>query len=70
VESDRIASKIDKSLVERNTRFALNILKELQREDEGKTIFISRLGISTALVMIYNGAESLTRDAMVDTLQI
>jgi serine protease inhibitor len=69
-ESDRKASKIDKNLVARNTRFALNILKELQKEDEKKNIFISPLSISTALVMIYNGAESLTRDAIAETLQI
>jgi len=35
-ESDRKSSKIDKNLVARNTRFALNILKELQKEDEEK----------------------------------
>ncbi|MCX6655099.1 MAG: serpin family protein [Candidatus Bathyarchaeota archaeon] len=69
-ESDQKASKIDKNLVARNTRFALNILKELQKEDEKKNIFISPLSILTALAMIYNGAESLTRDAMAETLQI
>jgi serpin B len=69
-ESDQKAFKTDKNLVARNTRFALNILKELQKEDEEKNIFISPLSISTALVMVYNGAESLTRDAMAETLQI
>jgi serine protease inhibitor len=51
-ESDQKASKIDKNLIARNTRFALNILKELQKEDEKKNIFISPLSISTALAMI------------------
>jgi serpin B len=69
-ESDLKASKIDKNLVARNTRFALNILKELQKEDGNKNILISPLSISTALVMVYNGAESLTRDAMAKTLHI
>ena len=69
-ESDHKASIIEKSLVARNTRFALNILKELQKEDERKNVFISPLSISTALAMVYNGAGSLTRDAMAETLQI
>ena len=69
-ESDQKASKIDKNLIAGNTRFAFNILKELQKEDEDKNIFISPLSISTALAMIYNGAESLTRDEMAETLQI
>jgi serine protease inhibitor len=68
--SDQKTSKIDKNLVARNTRFALNILKELQKEDERKNIFISPLSISTALVMVYNGAEGLTRDSIAETLQI
>jgi len=69
-ESDQKASKIGKKLVDRNTRFALNIFKELQKEDADKNIFISPVSISIALAMIYNGAENLTRDAMAETFQI
>ncbi len=69
-ETDEKASKIDKKLVARNTRFALNIIKELQKEDENKNIFISPISISIALAILYNGSEQLTRDAIAETLQI
>jgi len=69
-ESDQRASEVDKDLVSGNTRFALNILKELQKEDEGRNIFISPLSVSVALAMIYNGARGQTSDAIAKTLQI
>jgi serine protease inhibitor len=69
-ESDEKASKIDKKLVARNTRFALNIIKELQKEDDDKNVFISPISISIVLAMLYNGSEQLTRDAIAETLQI
>ena len=67
--SDAKANAIDKEIVAANTRFALNIFKELAREDEGKNIFISPLSISTALSMAYNGAKGSTKDAMAETLE-
>ena len=69
-ESDRRASKIDEDLVSRNIRFSLNILKELQREDKDKNIFISPLSISMALAILYNGAEGHTKEAIANALQI
>jgi len=69
-ESDKLASGIDKGLVARSTRFAISLLNELQREDENINMFISPLSISIALVMLYNGAESLTKDAMAEALQL
>jgi serine protease inhibitor len=68
--SDEKASSVDKSLVSSNTRFALNIFKELSTEDANENIFISPLSISIALSMIYNGAEGTTRDAMARALQL
>jgi serpin B len=69
-ESDLRASKINKDLVSRNIRFSLNILKELQREDKDKNIFISPLSISMALAMLYYGAEGHTKEAIANALQI
>jgi serine protease inhibitor len=69
-QSDQMTSEIDKELVSGNTRFALNILKELQKEDKSKNIFISPLSLSMTLAIIHNGAEGQTRDAIAKTLQI
>jgi len=67
-ESDAKAVNVNKSIVVANTGFALRLLTELQREQEGKNIFISPLSVSIALAMTYNGADSSTRDAMGSTL--
>jgi serpin B len=48
----------------RNVDFALDILKELNKEDLHKNIFISPLSISTALTMTYNGAAGETMTQM------
>ncbi len=69
-ESDLNASKINKDLVTGNTKFSLKILKELQTEDKDKNIFISPVSISIALAMLYNGAESHTKEAIAEALQI
>ena len=66
--SDSKAYSVDKSLVLANTRFGLDLLKELQGEDQGENIFISPLSISIALAMIYNGAEGSTKAAMAEAL--
>jgi len=66
--SDEKASSVEMELVAANTRFAINIFKELVTEDDGKNIFISPFSISTALTMIYNGAEDSTKEAMAETL--
>jgi len=44
--------------------FAFDVLKELNREDLYKNIFISPLSISTALSMTYNGAVGETLKQM------
>ena len=67
--SDEKANSVDKNLVSSNTKFALNILKELSIEDKNKNIFISPLSISIALAMTYNGAKGTTKDAMARALQ-
>jgi serpin B len=67
-ESDAKAVNVNKSIVVANTGFALRLLTELQREQEGQNIFISPLSVSIALAMTYNGANASTRDAMGSTL--
>lgn len=51
-----------------NTKFALELFKVLNREDDDKNIFISPLSISTALTMTLNGADGSTKDAMEEAL--
>lgn len=55
--SDEKAENADRGLVDANTRFAFDIMRELGEEDDGKNIFISPFSISMALAMAYNGAE-------------
>ncbi len=68
--ADEKAKAADKNLVAANTRFAIKLFKELIADDDGKNIFISPLSISTALTMVYNGAEGSTKEAMAKTLEI
>lgn len=68
--ADEKAMATDSSLVDATSRFALKIFRELSKEDRGKNIFISPLSISTALTMVYNGAEDSTKEAMAKTLEI
>lgn len=61
-------NKINKGVIDGSSRFAFNIFKELNSEDQNGNIFISPLSISTALTMTYNGSASTTREAMGRTL--
>lgn len=61
--------KIDFDVVKGNTQFAFDVFKQLNREDSGKSIFISPLSISTALSMTYQGAKGTTKDAMAQALR-
>ena len=56
--------KIEASLVDGNTMFALDIFKQINKEDKEKSIFISPFSISTALTMAYEGAGSTTKESM------
>jgi serine protease inhibitor len=68
--SDEKAYSVPATLVSANTKFALDLFRELVAEDVNMDIFISPLSISTALTMTYNGAESTTKDAMAKTLNL
>ena len=45
-------SKINKDIVKRNSDFAFDIFKQLNRKERNENIFISPLSISTALTII------------------
>ena len=56
--------KVSEQFIEGNNRFAWDILRELNHEDEGENVFISPISISTALSMTYQGAQGNTKDEM------
>jgi len=66
--SDEKAYSVDPKLVSANTEFAFGLFKMLLTEDTSRNVFISPFGVSTALAMVYNGAEGTTRDVMAKTL--
>jgi serine protease inhibitor len=66
VQSD--TSKISTALVDANSEFAFDIFKELNSEEGNGNIFISPLSISTALSMVYEGAEGTSKEAMAKSL--
>ncbi|MEL7564446.1 MAG: serpin family protein [Dehalobacterium sp.] len=57
-------NKISEETVQGNSRFAFDIFRQLNREDEEQNVFISPFSISTALTMTYQGAGSTTKEAM------
>lgn len=66
--SDEKAYSVDPQLVSANTKFAFELFKALITEDSNMNVFISPLSISTALAMVYNGAEGSTKAAMAKIL--
>ncbi len=61
-------SKISTDIIERNSTFAFDLFKQLNKEDGEKNIFISPFSISTALSMTYQGAAAATKEAMAKAL--
>jgi len=51
-----------------NSKFAFNIFRQLNKEDEDKSVFISPLSISTALTMTYQGARNQTAQEIAEAL--
>ncbi len=56
-------------LVQANGRFWLGLMKQIDKADNAKNVFISPLGISMALGMTLNGANGATFDSMRSVLQ-
>jgi serine protease inhibitor len=56
------------TLVDANSQFAFKLFKQLSATETGNNLFISPFSISTALTMLYQGANSDTRDEIAKTL--
>jgi serine protease inhibitor len=56
------------TLVSANSQFAFEIFKQLNTTETDNNIFISPFSISTALTLLYQGANSETRDEIAQTL--
>lgn len=61
---------ISDTVFEGNREFAFDIFKKLNEEDADTNIFISPFSISQVLAMIYNGAETTTKEAMEKVLKV
>jgi serpin B len=61
-------NKISTDVIEANTKFSMDIFRQLNKEDMEKNIFISPFSISTALTMTYQGAAAATKEVMAKTL--
>lgn len=59
-----IPEKIDTDVIQADSKFAFDIFKQLNKEDEDKNIFISPLSISTVLSMVGQGAKNDTKEQM------
>lgn len=59
---------LDKRIVQASNAFGLQLYREVSRSQEGENVFLSPLSISSALAIVYNGAEGNTREAMAKTL--
>ncbi len=59
---------VNKNFVNANTKFAANLFQKLSKEDIDKNVFFSPFSMSMALSMVYQGADTTTRDAMAKVL--
>lgn len=56
LNSDSLAQQVDPRLVAANNRFAVNLFRQLNKNETDKNVFISPLSLSIVLTMAYNGA--------------
>src|SRR6056297_2094645 len=61
--------EISENVTDRNSEFAVDIFKELNKKDLENNVFISPFSISTALTMTYNGALGETKEEMEEALR-
>jgi serpin B len=57
-------TSIDAAVTEGNRQFAFDLLRLVHRDQEGASVVLSPLSVSTALTMTYNGARGQTREEM------
>jgi serpin B len=55
-------------LIAANNDFGFRLLSWLAQQEAGKNIFISSFSVAMALTMVYNGAESKTKEALAELL--
>ena len=58
----------EREIIGASNRFAFDLLREVNRGEEGRNVFLSPLSASMALGMTMNGARGSTLDAMRSTL--
>lgn len=68
-EQSEIDNLSKSKIIEANSKFSLKILNQLANEKPNTNLFISPLSMSLALSMTYNGAESKTKDQMMQALE-
>lgn len=66
----RDLTPLEKTVVEKSNNFAFKIFREINKQTPGENVFISPLSLYMALGMTYNGADSETKEAMADVLDV
>lgn len=67
----RELSSAENDLIEADNAFGLKLFAQvLEGEEPRANVFVSPLSVAMALGMAYNGADSATRDAMQETLEL
>lgn len=64
-EKDKVNTEVIKS----NNEFAFDIFARINEEDKDENVFISPFSISTALSVTVQGAETTTKDSMMEALK-
>lgn len=59
---------VNEKFVNANSQFAANLFKKFNKDDLDKNVFFSPFSISMALSMVYQGADTTTKDAMAKAL--
>ncbi len=68
-QSGTVKSKLKSAgIVEASNIFGINLLKEIEKNDSGKNIFISPFSALEAFSMAYNGASGTTKEEMANVL--
>ena len=66
----RELTSIEKTIVDSDNRFGIRLFQEIVKAQEDSNVFISPLSVSMALGMTLNGANTTTREAMINTLEL
>lgn len=69
-ETFRQLTNTEQQIVTSANTFGVKILKEVNKSENDKNVFISPLSISYALGMTLNGAANATRDSIAQTLEL